>query len=342
MNKRKKKKLQQFYIEETGDQTGNGQDSGSSQDAGNSQDAGSSLNFVYLDPEEEAMKARQRARREGRAVSLMSYLTNKTDEERIRDARLAQEAVLVKAGSADKEADETGAAAGAAKGADADAGTGSAKGSGSGIGADAGTGTGNGSGAGAGTDTVSGLNAAGAWDSAGAWDADTAVQDAADSDESGWDDENSPADDSSALEQDPEPEYEDPFDRILYSVDLSAIPEEEWNDEEFWNNAEILKPQEEEYKIWKPWVLFLTSIICTALFCLMIRKSWKAAGELPWYWGMAGMALTLASFAGMVFGAFDFKKMARYKQLQGILGYVLYLIIFLLMAGLFVLGLDLF
>ena len=336
MNKRKKKKLQQFYIEETGDQTGNGQDSGSSQDAG------SSLNFVYLDPEEEAMKARQRARREGRAVSLMSYLTNKTDEERIRDARLAQEAVLVKAGSADKEADETGAAAGAAKGADADAGTGSAKGSGSGIGADAGTGTGNGSGAGAGTDTVSGLNAAGAWDSAGAWDADTGVQDAADSDESGWDDENSPADDSSALEQDPEPEYEDPFDRILYSVDLSAIPEEEWNDEEFWNNAEILKPQEEEYKIWKPWVLFLTSIICTALFCLMIRKSWKAAGELPWYWGMAGMALTLASFAGMVFGAFDFKKMARYKQLQGILGYVLYLIIFLLMAGLFVLGLDLF
>ena len=336
MNKRKKKKLQQFYIEETGDQTGNGQDSGSSQDAGNS------LNFVYLDPEEEAMKARQRARREGRAVSLMSYLTNKTDEERIRDARLAQEAVLVKAGSADKEADETGAAAGAAKGADADAGTGSAKGSGSGIGADAGTGTGNGSGAGAGTDTVSGLNAAGARDSAGAWDADTAVQDAADSDESGWDDENSPADDSSALEQDPEPEYEDPFDRILYSVDLSAIPEEEWNDEEFWNNAEILKPQEEEYKIWKPWVLFLTSIICTALFCLMIRKSWKAAGELPWYWGMAGMALTLASFAGMVFGAFDFKKMARYKQLQGILGYVLYLIIFLLMAGLFVLGLDLF
>lgn len=336
MNKRKKKKLQQFYIEETGDQTGNGQDSGSSQDAGNS------LNFVYLDPEEEAMKARQRARREGRAVSLMSYLTNKTDEERIRDARLAQEAVLVKAGSADKEADETGAAAGAAKGADADAGTGSAKGSGSGLGADAGTGTGNGSGAGAGTDTVSGLNAAGAWDSAGAWDADTAVQDAADSDESGWDDENSPADDSSALEQDPEPEYEDPFDRILYSVDLSAIPEEEWNDEEFWNNAEILKPQEEEYKIWKPWVLFLTSIICTALFCLMIRKSWKAAGELPWYWGMAGMALTLASFAGMVFGAFDFKKMARYKQLQGILGYVLYLIIFLLMAGLFVLGLDLF
>lgn len=261
--------------------------------------------YVYLDPIDEARRARDFARRQRRADSLMSYLTDKTDEERIRDAQLAQQAVLAK-GRHKAQNDETDAAS-----------VGSDPAFGDGLSADGGTGD----------------NAA---DDAAGSDAskDVSAEDTAAGDASAGDASGEPAADFN------ESDIEDPFERILRSADLASIPEEEWNDEDFWNHAEILKPQEEEYKIWKPWILFLASIVCTALFCLIIYTSWQAAGDLRWYWGIAGMAMTLASFAGTVFGIFDLRKMARHKQAQGILGFILFLIVFLLMAGLYVLGLG--